>query len=114
MRTPARALAVWLICAAPLAAAGAKDCLDLSASRDNDVSSPSGVQVSVTGYNRCDESIHPSSSWFRVTAIGSGNVELGARSGRFQATITPRSRGETKIFVPCDGDRVRLLRVQAE
>ena len=114
MKTAGAVLVGWGLVLTPLLGATGKECLDLSASLDHGVSSPSGVQVTVTAYNRCEESVHAPASWFRVTVVGGGNVELGSRTGRFQTTIAPRERGETKLFIECDSDRARSLRVSAE
>jgi hypothetical protein len=43
----------FLLVAAPLFGGDAKNGFDLTAKFDNDVSSPSGVRVSITGRNHC-------------------------------------------------------------
>jgi hypothetical protein len=114
MRRFGTAAAMSLLIGGPLLGGTPKECLDLGVSRDSDVSSSGGVQVTVTGYNRCEESVEGRRAWFRVTAFGSGNIALGSGAGRFQTTITPHERGETKLFVQCDPDRLRSLKVEAE
>ena len=104
----------WLLTAAPLLAGSAKECLNLSATRDAEIYSPGGIQVTVTGVNdRCSDTVHPDQSSFRVRAIGP-NGELGVQTGRFQTSTPPGSRSQTKLFVSCDPDRVRYLHVEGQ
>jgi hypothetical protein len=111
-RLPTVSLA-FLLVAAPLSGGGAKDCLDLTAKIDNDVSSPSGVRVSITGRNHCQEEIDGSTSSFKVKALGSGNAVIATQWGRLGGTIAPGGQAETKVFVVCDPDRVRSVTVEA-
>jgi len=66
----ARALVLGLLVSAPLFAADAKQCLELSARQDREMNSPSGILVFVTGYNRCSEDVDSSQGQFKVTALG--------------------------------------------
>jgi hypothetical protein len=111
-RLPTASLA-FLLVAAPLFGGDAKDCLDLTAKVDNDVSSPSGVRVSITGRNHCQEEIDGSRSSFKVKALGSGSAVIATQRGRLGGTIAPGGRAETKVFVVCDPDRVRSVTVEA-
>jgi hypothetical protein len=112
---PIRIAAFGLFLAAcPLFGGSGKGCLDLAVTQDNDVSSPSGIQVTVTGRNHCSEDLDGSRSWFKVIAIGTGGGEIATRSGRFGGTVAARGRVETKVFLVCDPERVRSLRVEAQ
>ena len=93
--------------------ADAKDCVDLSASRDHDVESPSGVRVTVTGRNHCQESVDSGRVWFTVKAMGNGGV-LGQQRGHFGPTVTPQGQVETKVFVTCEADRVSSISVEKD
>ncbi len=110
-RTAALAL---LLAAAPLLGGNPKECLNLVVTRDNDISSPSGIRVTITGRNNCSEDLDGSQCWFKVTALGSGKVAIAKQSGRFGGTIAAGGKVETKVFVVCDPDRVRSLQVEAE
>jgi hypothetical protein len=111
---PIRAAVLGLLLAgSALFAADPRDCLQLSASEDTDVHSPSGVRVTINGYNRCSEDLNGNDCRFRVEAIGpSGNV-IASQSGRFGGSVGPGARVETKVFVVCDPERVRSVRVVA-
>ena len=103
-----------LLAAGPLPAESDKECLALSAVQDSDISSPSGVRVTVTGRNNCSRDLDGSRHWFKVTAVGSGGSAIATQSGRFGGTVVSRGRVETKVFLLCDPDRVRSVRVEAE
>lgn len=103
-----------LFLASFLFAANPKDCVDLSARQDNDVSSPSGIRVTINGYNRCSEDVDGGATSFRVNAIGSNGTAIARQSGRFGGTIAPGGRVETKVFVVCDPERVRSITVEAQ
>jgi hypothetical protein len=106
-------VALGLLFASVLFAADPKDCVSLSARQDNDVSSPSGVRVTVNGYNRCNEEFDGYSYRFKVNAIGTGGKVIASQAGTFGGTIAPGGRVETKVFVLCDPDRVRSITVEA-
>src|SRR5207302_2993889 len=59
-----------LFLASFLFAANPRECVDLSAREDRDVSSPSGIRVLVNGYNHCSEDIDGAATYFRVNAMG--------------------------------------------
>lgn len=109
----ARSSVLALLFAASVFGASPKDCLDLTARIDNDVSSPSGIRVTVSGHNRCSEDLDGSEARFKVTAIGAGGAAIATQSGRFGGTVAAHGRVETKVFVLCDPDRVRSIRVEA-
>jgi hypothetical protein len=111
-RTWSAALGLFL--ASFLFAANPKDCVNLSARQDSDVSSPSGIQVTINGYNHCSEDIDGSAVQFRVNAIGTSGGAIARQSGRFGGTITPGGRVETRVFVVCDPERVRSVTVEAQ
>jgi len=94
-------------------AADAKDCLDVSGSQDRDVSSPSGVQVTVTGHNHCSDSVNSGQVWFTVKALGNGAV-LGSQRGHFGPTVSAQGQVETKVFVTCQPDRVSSISVEKD
>ena len=108
------AASVLVLGLAAAAAAGAnpKDCLDLSASQDSDVSSPTGVQVTVTGRNHCADSVDSSRAWFTVHAIDRGNHVIGSQGGTFGPVLAPGGSAETRVFVVCDPDKVGSVRVE--
>ena len=106
------ALALFLA-AAPLIAAEPKDCLSLNVTIDNDVSSPSGVRVTIVGRNNCSEELDGSQARFTVKAIGTGGTVIASQSGRFGHTVAPHGKVETKVFVACDPDRVRSVRAES-
>jgi hypothetical protein len=106
------ALAIFLAAVA-LLGADAKDCLDMSAKVDNDISSPSGVRVTVVGRNRCSEDLDGSQARFSVKAIGTGGSVIASQHGRFGGTVAAHGQVETKVFVVCDPDRVRSVRAEA-
>jgi hypothetical protein len=103
-----------LFLASFLFAANPKDCVDLSARQDNDVSSPSGIRVTINGYNRCSEDMDGYRCRFRVDAIGPGGKVIASQSGTFGGTLAPGGRAETKVFVVCDPERVRYITVEAQ
>jgi hypothetical protein len=109
-RTGALALSLAAIA---LLGADAKDCLNLAAKIDNDVSSPSGVRVTVVGRNRCSEDLDGSQARFVVKGIGTGGTVIASQRGRFGGTVAAHGQVETKVFVACDPDRVRSVRAEA-
>jgi hypothetical protein len=106
--------ALGLFFASYLFAANPKDCMDLSARQDRDVSSPSGIRVLVNGYNKCSEDIDGGAASFRVHAIGGSGTPIATQSGRFGSTVRPGARVETLVFVVCDPERVRSITVEAQ
>jgi hypothetical protein len=102
-----------LLAGSPLLGADAKDCLDLTAKVDNDVTSPSGIRVTISGHNRCSEDLDGSTARFRVLAIGAAGATIATQYGRFGGTVAAHGRIETKVFVSCDPDRVRSVRAEA-
>jgi hypothetical protein len=104
----------FFLAVAPLLAASSKECLDLAATRDHDISSPSGIRVTVTGRNHCQEDIEGAHGHFKIKALGTGNAVVGSQRGRFGGTVAPGSRVETKVFVVCDPDRVQSVSVEAQ
>ena len=100
-----------LLVSGPLLGGKGKDCLEVSAVQDNDVSSPSGIQITITGQNHCSEDVDGSKWRFKVMALGSGGAEIATRSGRFGGTVASRGQVETKVFLRCDPDRVRSVKV---
>ena len=109
-----RLLALAAVLCLALATAGQaadKDCLDLSASQDRDVESPSGIRVTVTGRNQCQESVDSGRVSFTVKAMGRDGV-LGSQRGRFGPTVTAKSQVETKVFVICQPDQVKSISVE--
>ena len=114
MRIIRTAVLVLLFAAAPLWGAKPTECMEISASQDSDVHSPSGVRVTIRGTNRCSEEINSGSFVFRVIALGSGDAVLGTQRGRFGGQVAPQGQVETKVFVLCDPERVRAVRVEAE
>ena len=114
MRKTRAAILVLLIGATPAWGGNPKDCMDISASQDSDVHSPSGIRVTIRGTNRCSEEINGGSIAFRVTALATGDAVLATQRGRFGGQIAPHGQVETKVFVLCDPERVRAVRVEAE
>ena len=112
MRICRSGLLVLLFSAVALFAAEPKDCLDMNAKIDNDVSSPSGVRVTITGRNHCSEDLDGYDAKFKVLAIGSGGSTIATQNGRFGGTIPSHGQAETKVFVACDPDRLRSIRVE--
>ena len=112
MRINRRGLLVLLSSAAVLLGAEPKDCLTLDARIDNDISSPSGVRVTITGRNNCSEDLDGYDAKFKVQAIGMGGAAIATQNGRFGGTIAPHAQAETKVFVACDPERVRSVRVE--
>jgi hypothetical protein len=102
-----------LLLASPLLGADAKDCLDLAAKIDHDISSPSGVRVSITGRNHCQEDIDSRELPFKVKVLAPGNAVVGTQRGRFGGMVAPGGVVETKVFVECDPDRARSVTVEA-
>jgi hypothetical protein len=111
-RLPA-ALLVLLLAVASSRAADHRECLDLAAKQDQDITSPSGVLVTVTGRNRCSEDLDGHRCRFKVKALGAGNAVIATQSGSFGGTVAPHASVETKVFVLCDPDRVRSIAVEA-
>jgi hypothetical protein len=101
-----------LFAVAALPGANAKDCLALSARIDNDVSSPSGVRVTISGRNHCAEELDGGQGTFKVLAIGTGGTVIATQTGRFGGTVSAHGQVETKVFVSCDPDHVRSVRVE--
>jgi hypothetical protein len=104
--------AVLLLAAGPLFAEDAKNCLDLIARTDNDVSSPSGVRVTINGRNHCSVDLDGREARFKVMAVGAGGAVIATQNGRFGGTIAPGAQVETKVFVSCDPERIKSLRVE--
>lgn len=104
---------VLLLAAAPLASESAGECMDLSARIDHDVSSPSGVRVTITGRNHCAEDIDSHQVGFKVKVLGSGSSLVGTQHGRFGGMVAPGRSVETMVFVECDPDRARSVTVEA-
>jgi len=113
MRVFRTSAAVLLLAAGPLFAADAKKCLDLSARIDDDISSPSGVRVTINGHNHCSEDLDGNEARFKVMAIGAGGAVIAMQNGRFGGTVAPGGQIETKVFVSCDPERVRSIRAEA-
>jgi len=103
-----------LFLASFLFAANPRECVDLSARQDNDVSSPSGIRVLINGYNHCSEDIDGGGTHFRVNVIGASGTAIARQSGRFGGTIRPGGRVETLVFVVCDPERVRSITAEAQ
>jgi hypothetical protein len=114
MRLLAAVALGFLLCAAPLRAGTAKECTDLAARIDNDVSSPSGVRVSVTARNHCQEDVDGSEVAFKVKALGGGGNPIASQYGSFGSSIRPGATAETKVFVVCDPERVRSVTVEPQ
>jgi hypothetical protein len=114
MRSLAVAAALLVLAAASLRADSAKECLDLSARIDHDVSSPSGVRVMITGRNHCSGEVDSHSLRFKVKVFGSGNSLVGTQHGRFGGMVEPGRSVETLVFVECDPDRARSVTVEAD
>ena len=114
MKTIRTAAFGLLLAACPLLGGSGKECLDLSVTKDTEVSSPTGIRVTITGRNHCSEDLDGSRSRFKVTAIGTGGAEIATQSGRFGGTVAAHGQVETKVFLVCDPDRVRSLRVEAQ
>jgi hypothetical protein len=106
--------ALGLLLASFLFAANPKECVDLSARQDNDVSSPSGIRVTINGYNHCSEDMDGYRCRFRVDAVGPNGKAIASQSGTFGGTIAASGRAETKVFVVCDPERVRSVTVEAQ
>lgn len=113
MRVSRSALLVLLLSTLPAFAADPKDCLALNARIDNDVSSPSGIRVTVSGRNHCSEDLDGYEARFKVLAIGPTGSAIATQNGRFGGSISPHAEVETKVFVACDPDRVRSVRAEA-
>jgi hypothetical protein len=112
MRVSRLVLVVLLLSALPAAAADPKDCLALTAQIDNDVSSPSGVRVTISGRNHCSEDLDGHEVRFKVLALGPAGSAIATQNGRFGGSISPHAEVETKVFVACDPDRVRSVRAE--
>jgi len=85
----------------------------VSASRDHDIESPSGIRVTVTGRNHCQESVDSGRVWFTVKAFGNGGV-IGSQRGHFGPMVTGQGQVETKVFVTCEADRVSSISVEKD
>jgi hypothetical protein len=103
----------FLLAAASLLGGDPKTCMDLSAKIDTDVSSPSGIRVTITGRNNCSEDLDGRAWRFTVTALGSGSAAIATQNGRFGGTVASHGQVETKVFVVCDPDRARSVKVEA-
>lgn len=103
-----------LLLASPLLGADARECLDLAAKIDHDVSSPSGVRVTITGRNHCQEDIDSRQLRFKVKVLASGSSVVGTQRGRFGGMVAPGALVETMVFVECDPDRARSVTVEAD
>jgi hypothetical protein len=112
-RSIATAVVLCFALVYPAQATDPKDCLDLSASQDRDVESPSGVRVTITGRNRCSDSVDSGRVSFTVKAMGNGGV-VGSQRGRFGGTVTAQGQVETKVFVVCDPGRVSSVTVDRD
>jgi hypothetical protein len=113
MRVGAVVSAGWVL-AALLYAAEPKDCLDLSARQDHDVTSPSGIRVTVVGRNHCSEDLDGDRCRFRVKVLGSGNAVIATQSGTFGGTVAAHGSVESMVFVVCDPERVRSIAVEGD
>jgi hypothetical protein len=69
--------------------------------------------VIVNGYNRCSEDVDGSEGRFKVTAQGPEGA-LASQRGRFGGSVKPYGRVETRVFVICDPDRVRSVKVEPD
>jgi hypothetical protein len=114
MRLLPAAATGFLLGAAFLQAETAKECLDLAARIDHDISSPSGVRVTITGRNHCQEDIDSREFQFKVKVLAPGNSLVGTQHGKFGGIVAPGRVVETKVFVECDPDRVRSVTVEAD
>jgi hypothetical protein len=114
MRLLAAAAVLLLLGAAPLQAGTAKECTNLAARIDNDVSSPSGVRVSISAYNRCSDNVDGSEVGFTVKALAAGGAVVGSQRGSFGGSIAPGTTAQTKVFVVCEPDGVRSVTVEAQ
>ena len=112
MRTLIATVALTLALGASASAANPKDCFTLSVSQDQDVSSPSGIRVTVTGRSQCSESVEGSQVWFKVTAIDRSSKPIGSQQGHFGGTVAPGGSTDTKVFVVCDPYNVRSVSVE--
>jgi len=112
MRSLITTAALMLALEASVGAANPKDCFALSASQDQDVSSPSGIRVTITGRNQCGESVDGSEVWFKVKVIDRGNSVIGSQQGHFGGTVAPGGSTETKLFVVCDPYKVTSVSVE--
>ena len=111
---PTWSAGLGLFLASFLFAANPRECVDLSAREDRDVSSPSGIRVTINGYNHCSEDIDGGATSFRVIVMGPSGTAIARQSGRFGGTIRPGGRVETLVFVVCDPERVRSITVEAQ
>jgi len=71
------------------------------------------MRVTVSGRNRCSEDLDGSEARFKVIAVGAGGAPIANQTGRFGGTIAAHGRVETIVFVSCDPERVRSVRVEA-
>jgi hypothetical protein len=114
MKVAAAAAGAWILLAAFVGAAEHKECLDLSARQDHDVTSLSGIRVTVFGRNHCSGHIDGDRCRFRVKVLSSGNAVIATQSGTFGGTIASRGSAESLVFVVSDPERVRSVSVEAE
>jgi hypothetical protein len=114
MRVAAAASCAGILLATFLGGVEPKECLDLSARQEHDVSSPSGIRVIVAGRNHCSEDLDGDRCRFRVKILGSGNAVIATQSGTFGGTIASHGSAESLVFVVCDPERVRSVAVEAE
>jgi len=112
MRTLIATVALALALEAAAGAANPKDCFALSASQDQDVSSPSGIRVTVTGRSQCSDSVDGSQVWFKVKATDRSGKVIGSQQGHFGGTIAPGGSTDTKVFVVCDPYSVSSVSVE--
>jgi hypothetical protein len=111
MRTLIVTVVLAIALEASAGAANPKDCFTLSVSQDQDVSSPSGIRVTVTGRSQCSESVDGSQVWFKVKATDRSSKVIGSQQGRFGGTVAPGGSAETKVFVVCDPYNVSSVSV---
>jgi hypothetical protein len=114
MKRFAAVAAFLILLPALLAGAEPKDCLRLSAKQDQDVTSPSGIRVTVVGRNHCPEDLDGDRCRFRVKVLGGGNAVIATQSGSFGGTVAAHGSVETIVFVLCDPERVRSVTVEGE
>ncbi len=114
MKLLATAAAVLVLSSALLRGADPRECLGLSARQDQDVTSPSGIRVTVVGRNHCAEDLDGDRCRFRVKVLGTGNAVIATQSGSFGGTIAAHGSAETIVFVLCDPERVRSIAVEPD
>jgi len=112
MRTLIATVALMLTLEAAAGAANPKDCFALSVSQDQDVSSPSGIRVTVTGRNQCSDSVDSSQVWFKVKVGDRAGKAIGSQQGRLGGTVAAGASTDTKVFVVCDPYAVSSVTVE--